>query len=388
MKIAFVADYPSQINSESDFSGGEVSTSILFQQLRDKGEELYLICPGASRYFKEKRIFPASLTTNPLWFIYSALSISTQLFCKSIDIIHVHGKNSLVGAALANLILQKPLVVTVRDYRCLCDLGMCLLYGEKVCGWREYFLKDIPVFVRQYRSGKLIEYIYAYIVGIYEYCLRPWFRWALKQADKIVCLSYGQEKIFNDAGVMNTTVIYNPVVFSLAPGKRKRQVFFGGRYTLGKGKRILEYVLPRFLEKYPSWKMIIAGKHSVVPANKQVVSMGQIPYTLYRKTVGESSLALVPSVWPEPFGRAALDALSMGTPVVTTNRGGLPEIVKDGIYGRVASPTPESFWQVLQEAVEKLDYFRKQIKEDLKNLKNKFETSPSLSYLNLYRSLI
>ena len=37
----------------------------------------------------------------------------------------------------------------------------------------------------------------------------------------------------------------------------------------------------------------------------------------------------MPSLWHESGGRAAIEALSLGIPVIATNRGGLPEVLGD-----------------------------------------------------------
>ncbi len=42
---------------------------------------------------------------------------------------------------------------------------------------------------------------------------------------------------------------------------------------------------------------------------------------------GSISLLLVPSSWPEPFGRVAAEALSLGVPVLSSRTGGLTEVV-------------------------------------------------------------
>lgn len=41
----------------------------------------------------------------------------------------------------------------------------------------------------------------------------------------------------------------------------------------------------------------------------------------------------IPSIWPEAFPYAALEALSIGIPVIASKIGGLPELVRDGVNG-------------------------------------------------------
>ena len=54
----------------------------------------------------------------------------------------------------------------------------------------------------------------------------------------------------------------------------------------------------------------------------------------YRK----ARFAVVPSVWHEPFGMVAIEAMSHGLPVIASRRGGLPEIVDDGVTGLLFEP--------------------------------------------------
>ncbi len=54
--------------------------------------------------------------------------------------------------------------------------------------------------------------------------------------------------------------------------------------------------------------------------------------------MGRARAVIVPSEWPEPFGRVAVEALAKGTPVIAANIGGLSEIVTEGRTGFLFSP--------------------------------------------------
>ena len=42
-----------------------------------------------------------------------------------------------------------------------------------------------------------------------------------------------------------------------------------------------------------------------------------------------SDVAVIPSVWDEPFGLTVAEAQAMGKPIITTRRGGIPEVVSE-----------------------------------------------------------
>lgn len=56
-----------------------------------------------------------------------------------------------------------------------------------------------------------------------------------------------------------------------------------------------------------------------------------------KRLLGSARCLLNPIAWPEPFGMVMIEALACGTPVVATARGAVPEIVRHGVTGYIAS---------------------------------------------------
>lgn len=59
--------------------------------------------------------------------------------------------------------------------------------------------------------------------------------------------------------------------------------------------------------------------------------------------IGAMDVLLLPS-WEEPFGRALIEAMALGVPVVATSVGGPPEIVQQGREGYLVAPRRAGDW--------------------------------------------
>jgi glycosyltransferase involved in cell wall biosynthesis len=64
-----------------------------------------------------------------------------------------------------------------------------------------------------------------------------------------------------------------------------------------------------------------------------------------------ATIGLIPSVWPEPFGIVAIEAMAGGCPVVASRLGGLPDIVVDDETGLLVPPADPS---ALHTAIDQL----------------------------------
>jgi UDP-glucose:tetrahydrobiopterin glucosyltransferase len=66
--------------------------------------------------------------------------------------------------------------------------------------------------------------------------------------------------------------------------------------------------------------------------------LGAITREQLWKVMGGAEALLVPSHWDEPFGLVAVEAQAAGTPVIAYARGGLCEVIADGVTGRLVNP--------------------------------------------------
>ena len=93
-------------------------------------------------------------------------------------------------------------------------------------------------------------------------------------------------------------------------------------------------------------ELVIAGNRAVNPEldayfkekieprlSNRVTYVGQVNDAEKNDLLGSAAALLMPIEWNEPFGIVMAESLACGTPVIGTNRGALPEIVRHGITG-------------------------------------------------------
>ena len=60
---------------------------------------------------------------------------------------------------------------------------------------------------------------------------------------------------------------------------------------------------------------------------QQIIFTGFRPYEEIPALLAIADVAVLPSIWDEPFGLAHIEAMAAGLPIITTNHGGIPETV-------------------------------------------------------------
>ena len=122
-------------------------------------------------------------------------------------------------------------------------------------------------------------------------------------------------------------------------------LLFSGRITKEKG--IMELIeAMNQLKSYPQIKLLVIGSSFYGNANNEnnfakalkqkaedvkdrIIFTGFIPYSDMPKYLRTADLAVIPSIWDDPFPTTVLEAQAMGLPIITTRRGGIPEEVNE-----------------------------------------------------------
>ncbi|MDL2291928.1 glycosyltransferase family 4 protein, partial [Bacteroides sp. OttesenSCG-928-F21] len=68
-------------------------------------------------------------------------------------------------------------------------------------------------------------------------------------------------------------------------------------------------------------------QHLSVPIKERIKFTGFVPYEEVPKFLSIADIAIVPSLWEEPFALTCAEAMAMGVPLIISNSGGMSEVV-------------------------------------------------------------
>jgi len=160
---------------------------------------------------------------------------------------------------------------------------------------------------------------------------------ALTQADALVANSEFTATVLRNAGYERVHTIHNGVdtqLFRASPWSASRKVVL---YPVArsrqerKGYAHFVEMARQVRRTHPDVTFRILND----PGDDTIQGTPYLSHDELARELRADYLAVVPSVWEEPFGFVAIEAMSAGRPVIAYRVGGLPEIIEDGVSGRL-----------------------------------------------------
>jgi glycosyltransferase involved in cell wall biosynthesis len=246
------------------------------------------------------------------------------------DIVHAQNLFPVLGGRTIRMLAEQgiPWVRTLRNYRLTCIAGS-RFRASKPCVDCRTTTSLSGLRHKCYRGS------YAASLGAYAYALGEARARKVSVPGGTVLLSEAMRRWLGSAiDGHNVYVKYNPVASlesrNVTVATEKTGIIFAAR--LVPEKRVdIALSIARAL---PGTRVEIFGdgpqRQLVEGASRKLSNLhygGLINAVDLHSAMARCKLTVIPSDWPEPFGRSAAESLGAGTPALVSNMGGLPEVV-------------------------------------------------------------
>ena len=270
-----------------------------------------------------------------LWSFYSYKKVLNLIKNHEPDIIHFHTTIPYLSFSVmyAAYISKTPVVQSLHNGRWLCLEGGyfrnntycndCVgtngwLGLKRGCGHGH--LISLILFMNNYivrKFGFLFKYVSKFI-AVSEFVREQHIKSGFPN-DKIVVRNNGFDFTINKDKFINDSWI------------KREGIVFAGRISIAKGALVMKYLISKLncpikiIGNGPELQML--KQYCVKNNYNHVIFFGKIKNDKTIKIIKSSVLTLVPSQCGDSFPTVALESISVRTPVVASNLGGLPDLI-------------------------------------------------------------
>lgn len=335
MKILQVCDYYQHLGGTEDYL---ISISKELEKASHKVGIVYAIksqdtinVQGRAEYFLPFSVNSAALDKN------IEEKLREIIIKESPDIIYIHNIPNYY--IIEKLLTLRPVVRYVHDHRLFCPSRHKILpKSNLICNYPVSFRCVINAYKNRCLPRNPVNLFSLMKSKFHEIKTN-------KKINKIIVASkymkYCLEKNGFDPSKIEIIPYFTQPNTVLSPEKCSDNVIlFVGRLHWTKG---LQYLLKALSYIKEPFKLLICGEGPYEEKAKKLVEdldlsekaefIGWVDRYNLAKYYLMSSLVVIPSLWPEPFGIVGIEAISYAKPVVAFDVGGISEWLKDGENG-------------------------------------------------------
>lgn len=360
------------------FGGAQISTIEFFEYMKNKDFSLRIVtCDNSTEFvsrlkslgLKHRTVSCSTYLGLPMM---SISSIDEWIKCA--DLAWLTDTEFLVAPRIKE-IKDIPVVMHLHSYPLLCP-WWGLLYGMRDVCYEGCSLRRIvrckQLFNEELAELEIINSVTSKIYRVLDLAKGPvdYFKWrrvisreVLDSIDGFIAVSKFVKKMYKEflpIGDKPIEVIYNPVTHPLKYVEKLNESGMGEYrdedlvvYASGpnpvKGPHLLLQALKMLLDEGQNIKLLMFGCKDTwiekyiarLGLERNVVCMGKESFDKLYEAMYKAEAVVMPSIWPEPFGRVPVESNRLGTPAVVTNRGGLPETISHGETGVLVNPSVE-----------------------------------------------
>ncbi len=163
--------------------------------------------------------------------------------------------------------------------------------------------------------------------------------WKLRKTyklfDTVICCSeFMKQALDNNPLLKDKTVAIHNFIEQTKPsvaGKEDYVLYFG-RFSFEKGMRNLIEACKRL----PEIDFVFAGKGEFEREINELSNVRNVGFKSgdeLNDLIAKARFSVYPSIWYENCPYSVMESISLGTPVLGSNAGGIPELIDDGVTG-------------------------------------------------------
>jgi glycosyltransferase involved in cell wall biosynthesis len=304
-----------------------LGTSSLMPELKNEdGIKVYRFHPLMESRIKSQ-MFGKQFSI-PLWYSTELYNPQANFIVKKIlgkenpDVVHVHCLRGISFSVVdAVKSMGFPIVYTCHDYRLICPFSTLLKRSGDICKKSRFICLAYRELVKKIINGKIDV-----VLTPSKFLLDLHTKNGFFMSDKTAVLPLGIEMGAREVDIRYT--VNNEFI----------RFLYVGMLVKHKGVHILINAFRKITSENVFLEIVGDGPYEkelkkLAEGDRRILFQGKKPNDELPKFYKNATMSIVPSVWYDNSPLVIYESLREGTPVISSNMGGMPELITEGYNG-------------------------------------------------------